>query len=310
MISTQTSSSATEATASLLSELSNATFLGHANHCRADFYTFDGAYHPMLMHLVCQLRDEAFQSVGITMSDSLATERADIDGTCRQLIVWDRTNNTIMGGYRYAIGRYVRPEQLPLAHHYRLSERFCKLFLPNGIELSRSFINVTYQQRNNPLTLYALDSLWEALAHVVNATSTRYLFGRVSFYPSLGARATNLVVGFMRHAFAPYDPLITAHHPLDIGISRLSFERIFQAETQTLNYRTLLRLIHLMGRRIPPIVTSYMRLSPSMRTFDAYLNSDLGNITEAAIMLDMNDLYDDVKRRYNIHTVQQHVAIA
>jgi hypothetical protein len=41
-----------------------------------------------------------------------------------------------------------------------------------------------------------------------------------------------------------------------------------------------------------------MRLSPTMQTFDTYVNGDLDNVAETAIMLTVDDFYDDVKRRY------------
>lgn len=313
MISTQTSTSATEATTNILGELQETTFVGYTSHYKASIHTFNGAHHPALMRLVCRLRDEAFRNVGIRMSDSLRIEQADTDGTCHQLIVWDNTNHAILGGYRYAIGRSALPHRLPLSHYYALSQHFIDDFLPHGIELSRTFINIRYQQHNNPQSIYALDSLWEGLAHIINDHHARYLFGRVSFYPTLGDRATNLLIGFMRHAFAPSDDLIVAHQPLDIGISGRSFNRIFKSSDPSSNYRTLLRLVHTMGQRIPPIITSYMRLSPSLHTYDAYLNNELGGITEAAILLDTADLYPSVEKRYNIHSttrptniIQQH----
>lgn len=53
-----------------------------------------------------------------------------------------------------------------------------------------------------------------------------------------------------------------------------------------------------MHHVMPPILSSYMRLSPSMQAFDCYLNNDLGDVVEMAIMLTVDDFYDDVKRRY------------
>ena len=53
-----------------------------------------------------------------------------------------------------------------------------------------------------------------------------------------------------------------------------------------------------MRGRIPPIISSYLRLSPSLRLFDSYQNEDLGGVVESAIMLTIADFYEDVKRRY------------
>ena len=49
---------------------------------------------------------------------------------------------------------------------------------------------------------------------------------------------------------------------------------------------------------VPPIISSYMRLSPTMQTFDTYINSDLGGVAEAAIMLTVDDFYENIRRRY------------
>ena len=82
------------------------------------------------------------------------------------------------------------------------------------------------------------------------------------------------------------------------GISRRSYERIFIGDTVAENYKILLRRVREMGQNVPPIISSYMRLSPSMRVFDSYRNGDLGGVVESAIMLSVDEFYDEIKRRY------------
>ena len=163
MISTQTSTSATEATTNILGELQETTFVGYTSHYKASIHTFNGAHHPALMRLVCRLRDEAFRNVGIRMSDSLRIEQADTDGTCHQLIVWDNTNHAILGGYRYAIGRSALPHRLPLSHYYALSQHFIDDFLPHGIELSRTFIIAFYNIEGNNFLISIKKALFQGL---------------------------------------------------------------------------------------------------------------------------------------------------
>ncbi|MBR5865661.1 MAG: hemolysin, partial [Alistipes sp.] len=74
--------------------------------------------------------------------------------------------------------------------------------------------------------------------------------------------------------------------------------KLFVGETIAENYRILISLFRKMRRSVPPIISSYMRLSPTMQTFDTYENGDLGDVTEAAIMLTVDDFYDGIKRRY------------
>ena len=281
-------------------ELEQALFLGRATHCNADIYSVDGAASPLLLEEVCRLRRESYQRVGVVLDDSVDGDMADRDGTYRQLVVWDRDRGEVVGGYRYAVGREARVERLSLSHYMVLSERFVKEYLPRGVELGRSFVSPRYQSGGNTLTIYALDAIWEGLAKVVNRESAEYLFGRVTLYDSLGAKARNLLVGYMQHASPVRELLMVARVPFKVGISRRRYNEIFIGDTVQDNYRILLSKMRQMDRRIPPIISSYLRLSPTLKLFDSYRNEDLGGVVESAIMLTISEFYDKVKGRYEI----------
>lgn len=287
-------------TSSLCRELLCATYLGRATHFDASIYCFDGGQLTTLMSEVGRLRMEAFRGVGVAMPEHEAVDAADLDGTYRQLVIWDNHTGQIVGGYRYAVGCRAKAERLSLCRYFDLSERFRSEVLPRGVELGRSFVNVDYQRGANAKSIFALDALWEGLARVVQRESADYLFGRVTLYPSLGVRARNLIVGFMRYVFPASQRWVVAREPLAIGLSRRWLRRCFVAESPRDNYRILLGRMRQMRRTVPPIISSYMRLSPTMQTFDAYRNDDLGGVVECGIMLTIADIYDDVKKRYFI----------
>lgn len=266
--------------------------------CKASIYSFYGGELRNLMCEVGWLRSESFERVGVSMPDSEAIDEADLDGTYHQLIVWDNDAGAIIGGYRYAIGREVEAEKLSLGRYFRLSNRFVSEYLPRGIELGRSFIQPQYQCGRNAKTIFALDAIWQGLARVVDRERVDYLFGRVTFYPSLGIRARNLVVGFMRYVFPEREPLIAARQPMMGGLSRRRSRHYFVGDTPKDNYKILISQMRAIRRSVPPMISSYMRLSPSMQTFDLYRNDDLGGVAECGIMLTIADLYDDIKRRY------------
>lgn len=279
-------------------ELRSATFLGRATHCNSDIYTFDGAQHPALMHEVWRLRDMSFKEVGVALSDSVNGCAADCDGSCRQLVVWDSAVGEIVGGYRYSLGAEVAPESLSIWRYFSLSQRFINDYLPSALELGRSFVSPEYKCGGERHRMYALDALWEGLGRVVLESDVHYLFGRVTLYPSLGVRARNLLVGFMRYLFPSREMLVSAREPIRMGLSRYRCRKLFVGETIAENYRILISLLRRMRRVVPPIISSYMRLSPTMQTFDTYENRDLGGVAEAAIMLTVDDFYDGIKRRY------------
>lgn len=279
-------------------ELCEAHYLGRARRWPVQLYSFDGSRCPHLMRRVQYLRGQSFGAVGVVGREMEGADEADEDGTYRQLVVWDDRAGDVVGGYRYAVGRDVVPARLSLSRYFRLSTHFVTEYLPYTLELGRSFVAPHYQRGGAAGTIYALDALWEALARVVCECDARYLVGRVTLYPSLGVRARNLLVGFLRFVFPSREMLFAAHEPFSVGISRRRFRRLFGGATPRENYKILISRMHSMRRMIPPIISSYIRLSPSMQTFDAYINHDLGEVAEMGIMLTVADIYDDVKRRY------------
>lgn len=282
----------------LCEELQRATYLGRATHCGADIYTFDGAQHPTLMREVWRLRDLSFREAGVALDDSSGGCASDCDGSCRQLVVWDSEAGEIMGGYRYSLGAEVAPERLSIWRYFSLSSRFVNDYLPSTLELGRSFVSPEYKCGGERHAIYALDALWEGLGRVVVASDVHYLFGRVTLYPSLGIRARNLLVGFMRYLYPSRDMLVSARQPIRMGLSRYRCCKLFVGETLAENYKILVSLLRSMRCTVPPIISSYMRLSPTMQTFDTYINSDLGGVAEAAIMLTVDDFYENIRRRY------------
>ncbi|MBO7190337.1 MAG: GNAT family N-acetyltransferase [Alistipes sp.] len=285
---------------SLYGELECAEFLCRATHCNADIYSFDGAVAPLLLEEVCRLRRESYRGVGVALDDRADDDSVDRDGTYRQLIVWDRDRKEIVGGYRYAVGCEARVERLSLNRYMSLSKGFVERYLPRGIELGRSFVSPRYQSGDNTLTIYALDALWEGLAELVRRQHTEYLFGRVTLYDTLGAKARNVLVGYMQYTSPVKESLMVARAPYKVGISRRRYSEIFIGKTAQENYRILLSQMREMGRRIPPVISSYLRLSPTLKLFDSYKNYDLGGVIESAIMLTVSEFYESVKNRYNI----------
>lgn len=284
----------------MAAELQKATLVCRPRGCESEVYSFDGRECQALMSEVWRLRDRAFGGVGVKLDDAKAGERGDVDGTYRQLIVWDAARRCIVGGYRYAIGRSVAAGRLSLSRYFSLSERFVEEYLPRGVELGRTFVAAEHQAGTMRSAIYALSDLWQGLSCIVRRCRVRYLFGRVTLYPELGVRARNLLLGFMRYGYPSREPLMMALKPLNWGISRRSFRRLFVGATATENYKILIGRMRSMGRNIPPVISSYMRLSPSMQSFGSYINEDLGGVAEVAIMLDSEEFYDDVKRRYCI----------
>lgn len=283
----------------LAEELRHAFYLGRATHWNADIYSVDGLVSPNLMGEICRARKLSYAGIGVRLDDGAGSED-DLNGTYKQIVVWDRARGAVVGGYRYAVGGKVAAEHLSLSHYFELSEQFKSDYLPRGVELGRSFVSPEYQCGTQRSTIFALDALWEGVAKIVKLTNAEYLFGRVTLYEELGVRARNILVGYMQHITPSDSALMKAKEPLRVGISRRRFSQIFNADTPEENYKILLSKMRSMHRRIPPIISSYLRLSPSLRLFGSYRNRELGGVVESAIMLTISDFYDKVKSRYGL----------
>lgn len=259
-------------------------------------YSFRAAEAPMLMREVGRLREAAFRSSG--GGTGLA---ADIDGDdvapggYRQMVAWDVRRRAVAGGYRYIVCSECDVRNISTSHYFRFSREFRERYMPHAVELGRSFVAGGAGERPAH-TLFSMDSLWQGLGAVVaSRPDVRYLFGKVTVYRSYDAAARRLLMAFMRRFFGAARPLLQAFAPEsgcadDCGV--------FASGGYAENYALLLALLRERGERIPPMISAYMRLCPSMQVFDTTVNGDFGRVYETAVLLPLAGIRSDKRARY------------
>ena len=275
----------------LLAELTPVRKVRDTKRAGNEIYIFDAAECPMLMREVGRLREEAFRAAGGGSGLEADIDAEDLaeDGYC-QLIVWDPAAREIVGGYRFIVCRTTHPHHLSSEHYFRFSDRFRSEFLPYTIELGRSFVQPCYQARRNPKSLYALDNLWDGLgALIVLNPRAKYFFGKVTMYTSYKQVARNALIWFLRRYFADPDGLVTGIHPIRLDLDDPYYEE---------NQRILMQLLRRFDETIPPLIHSYMNLSPTMRLFDTVSNPDFGDVEETGILVTIRDIYPEKMLRY------------
>lgn len=272
----------------------------NTNKASNEIFVFCAAECPALMREIGRLREEAFRKAGGGTGLEVDIDEEDLAGDgYYQLIVWDPTAEEIIGGYRFIVSTSETPRHLSTEHYFRFSEKFRREFLPYTIELGRSFVQVGYQARMNPKSLYALDNLWDGLgALIVLNPHARYLFGKVTMYTTYQDVARNALIWFLRRYFPDRDNLVEAIHPLQLDLDDPYYEQLFTGKDYRENYHILLHKVREFNENIPPLINAYMNLSPTMRVFDTVSNPDFGGVEETAILVTIPDIYPEKRDRY------------
>lgn len=285
----------------LKSELTPERMIRRTNNADNEIYVITAAECPNVMREIGRLREMSFRAAGGGTGAEVDIDELDtVEGGYRQLIVWDRDAEEIMGGYRYIVASSPDQKYLSTEHYFRFSDKFRREFLPYTIELGRSFVQPRYQVREgNSKAIYALDNLWDGLgALIVNNPEARYFFGKVTMYGSYNKHARNLLIYFLRKYFDDRDNLVEPLYPIELDIDEAACREIFTGDCFAEDYKILSREIRNLGHVIPPLINSYMNLSPSMRVFGTVTNPDFGDVEETGILITIEDIYPKKSERH------------
>ncbi len=299
----------------LEAELTSERLLRRTNKGNNEIYVLDGREAPAVMREIGRLREMAFRSAGGGTGKECDIDQFDLmDPPCRQLIVWDPELKMILGGYRFIIGEDVKRgadgvPRMATSHMFRFSEKFLNDYLPQTLELGRSFVRVGYQSsREAAKTIYALDNLWDGLgALTVIYPQIRYLFGKVTMYPSYNRHCRNMILYFLHRHFPDTENLVEPHIPLDAHEDDEALARLFTGETFKDDYKILNKAVRDQGYNIPPLVNAYMSLSPTMRVFGTAVNDEFGDVEETGIFFAVSEIFEEKKQRHIGTYIDPHV---
>lgn len=286
-------------------ELTQDKFIRKTNNGNNLIYMFSFNDSPNLLQEVGRLREITFRDAGGGTGAPIDIDEFDVgENAFKQLIVWNPADREIVGGYRVAHGKQLVDENgkvhSPTEELFTFSERFIKEYLPECIELGRSFVSTNYQpQYNLRKGMYSLDNLWDGLgAIVIDNPDVKYLFGKVTMYPHYNSYARDLVLFFMEKFFPDKENLLIPKERLPLNTDRKDLEALFKGATYEENYRLLVQKVRAWNENIPPLVNAYMSLSATMRTFGTSLNRGFGNVEETGIIITIGDIHDIKKDRH------------
>ena len=299
----------------LKGELTAERRLRITNKSHNEIYIIDAHNAPNVLREIGRLREMAFRQAGGGTGKELDIDEFDLSDNCyKQLIVWNPEAEEIIGGYRYILGKNVDIDKngqpvLATSHMFHFSDKFMREYMPQTIELGRSFVSLDYQNtsKNASKSLFALDNLWDGLgALTVIQPDVKYFFGKMTMYPSYIRKGRDMILYFLKKHFEDRENLVIPMKPLKIEADLKEMEAIFSESTFKDDYRILNREIRKLGYNIPPLVNAYMGLSPTMKLFGTAINYGFGDVEETGILIAVDEILDEKRVRHIDSYIKEH----
>ena len=290
----------------LKEELTAERQLRMTNKSNNEIYVITAQDSPNVMKEIGRLREVAFREAGGGTGKSMDIDEFDtMDNGYKQLIVWNPEAEEIIGGYRYLLGTDVKLDDkgqpiLATSHMFHFSDKFINDYLPQTIELGRSFVSLEYQSsKMGAKSLFALDNLWDGLgALTVIMPNVKYFFGKMTMYPSYVRKGRDMILFFLKKHFDDHDHLIIPTKPLKIETDEEELRQLFCEDSFRDDYKILNREIRKMGYNIPPLVNAYMSLSPTMKMFGTAINYGFGDVEETGILIAVDEILEEKRIRH------------
>ncbi len=160
-----------------------------------EVFVADSALIPYTLREIGRLREMTFRAVGEGTGNEMDID--DFDFYYKQLVIWDKTECRIVGGYRIGLGDRVFAQYgvngFYISTLFKIKEELFKTLI-KSIELGRSYIIEDYQRKPQPLFL-----LWKGILMFLLANPQyRYLIGPVSISRKYSDISRGMMVAFLK----------------------------------------------------------------------------------------------------------------
>ena len=299
----------------LMAELTPQNLLRTTNRAANELYVV-GPEAVNVIREIGRLREIAFRAGGGGTGKELDIDEFDTDPAFgyKQLVLWDPEAREIIGGYRFCIcdqALFNREGQpvLTSSHMFHFSKKFIKQYLPYTLELGRSFVSVDYQSsKAGSKSLYALDNLFDGIGAlgVLYKKRIKYFFGKATIYREYPTEVREMIMCFLRHYFGKGHRLLKIRQEVKVEKSaRRRYYKLFKGLDFKEGYRLLKAEVQKQGVSIPPLVNTYMNLSPSMIYFGTGINDEFGDVYDSGILITFMEMYPEKRQRHSDSFLKQ-----
>jgi putative hemolysin len=253
-----------------------------------EVFVAEAAQIPNALQEIGRLREQTFRAVGEGTGQRLDLDEFDL--YYRQLIIWDRTEGRIVGGYRIGCGddiyRQYGKHGFYISTLFRIKTGFQPM-LPQSLELGRSYIVADYQRKPLPLFL-----LWKGILHFVNQNPQyKYVFGPVSISRQFSDVSRGLMVEFLKkHHFDKKFALhLAPRKPFKIKKSKVDTNLLVDTFGGELtNLDKFIEGIEPTQTRMPVLLRQYIRQNAKFIGFN--LDPHFSDCLDGFMILDLKNL--------------------
>ncbi|MES2680689.1 MAG: GNAT family N-acyltransferase [Bacteroidota bacterium] len=289
----------------LQEELTKERYVRKTNNGNNEIYIINHHNSPNVMKEIGRLREVTFRHAGGGTGKAIDIDEYDTSShPYQQLLVWNPEDKEIVGAYRFILckdAEYINGKvQLATTELFEFSDKFYKDYLPETIELGRSFIQPEYQPSEQfRKGLFSLDNLWDGLgAIVIDNPSQKHFFGKVTMYTDFNVQARDYILSFMNHYFPDKENLVKPIHSVNIKTNVDPFLQQLKGHEYKEGHAILNKNVRALNEHIPPLVNAYMNLSATMKSFGTALNPEFGGVEETGILVTISDVYQSKKERH------------
>ncbi len=257
---------------------------------QSNFEVFVAEAHqiPHILQEIGRLREQTFRAIG--EGTGLRLDLDDFDLYYRQLIIWDRTEGRIVGGYRIGCGdeimRTYGKHGFYISTLFRIKQPFVPI-LERSLELGRSYIIDDYQRKPLPLFL-----LWKGILHFINQNPQfKYVYGPVSISRQFSDVSRGLMVEFLKKHY--FDAKLALHlaprKPFKIKKNKVDTQLLIETFGGELtNLDKFIEGIEPTQTRMPVLLRQYIRQNAKFIGFN--LDPHFSDCLDGFMILDLKNL--------------------
>jgi len=252
------------------------------------FTTFDEI--PSMMREIGRQRELTFRAVG--EGTNLPFDLDEYDKHYHHLILWDNSDQKIVGAYRMALGAEVMKKH-GIKGFYTSSlfdfDQELHPFFNKVIEMGRAYISMEYQQKPLPLFL-----LWRGIVHVcLRNPNHKFLMGGVSISSRFSDFSKSLMIEFMRSNY--FDPAVAQHvHPKNdykVHLSERDKNLFFEDLDNDLNKFDKLIDDFEPEMRMPVLIKKYIKQNAKVVAFN--VDPNFNDAIDGLMYIRIRDLPED-----------------